>query len=175
MDIHILAKAGDCEGILKLLDCGDLSKARAIAAQKDSLCRTPLHLAAFFGHTNAVDLLLSYCEADCVAVDGFTPLHFASQRGNVDVIRRLASQGNINRKTFKSLTALHLASLKNQEGSIKELIRKGADILAKTRDGKTFQDLISDDAMKSRINDWISSDGGVSKRTRFEKSGASAE
>ena len=178
MDIHTLAKEGNFEKLSELLNCGDVSKAREIATLKDSLSRTPLHLASYFGHPALVELLIEYSDVDCVASDGFTPLHFAAQRGHIEVVRKLLIKANVNRKTFKSLNALHLACLKSSPGSkheevIKDLIRKGADATAKTKQGKTAIDLIVDGDLKERVTKMLSDEDLVRKGTRSRNSHAS--
>lgn len=171
MDLHGLAKEGDSKAISKLLDCGDLAKARTMASMKDSLSRTPLHLAAFFGHTDSVSVLLEYSEVDSVASDGFTALHFAAQRGHVEVVRRLMMTANVNRKTFKSLTPLHLACQKSSPGSgheavICELLNKRADASVTTRKGETALELVSDPDLRGRVTMFLAEVTQRGKRSR---------
>lgn len=57
----------------------------------DQLTRVPLHLAAFGGHLQIVDRILSLCpeSAALPAQDGFLPVHFATQQGHAECVRSL--------------------------------------------------------------------------------------
>lgn len=59
-------------------------------ARLDDESRTPLHIAARFGHVEVVKWLLENgADADAVAYNGFTPLHLASNR---EVVRLILEQ-----------------------------------------------------------------------------------
>ena len=174
-DVHSLARSGDDQALRTLLDCGDLAKAREIAGQKDSHSRTPLHLAAFFGHSQAVEVLLKYSDIDAAAMDGFTALHFAAQKGHTEVTKLLVKQSNIDRKTYKSQTPLHLACAKatpgsSYEGVIQELILRGCDTSVKSKQGKTPIELIADGGLKQQAEQWI-----IDRKNKKHRSRADSE
>ena len=89
MSIHEFARNGNIGELEQLLNVGDLTKSIQVVNEKDKLERTPLHLSSFFGHLDAVKILLEYkADVHAGAVDGFTPLHFAAQNGHVDILAR---------------------------------------------------------------------------------------
>jgi hypothetical protein len=55
------------------------------------LLATPLHIAAYFGHTNVVDALLrnAACDVRARTAQGCTALHVAAGRGHLAVVARL--------------------------------------------------------------------------------------
>ena len=56
--------------------------------------RSPLHIAAFEGHTKTIETLLDY-KADIEAIDfnGATPLFLAKERSQVNVVNTLLRRG----------------------------------------------------------------------------------
>ena len=103
---------------------------------------TPLHLAAFFGRADVVDVLLA-AGADVRAVsrnqEGNTPLHAAlAGRGVGRISTTLLAHGADVRATDAGgHTALHHAAFRGDVGLVGTVLAHGADPAARTHDGKT--------------------------------------
>jgi ankyrin repeat protein len=157
-DLHAAARKGDTVSIKSILDCGDLTKSKSLVNATDKHRRTPLHLASFFGHPDAVKCLIEFkADVHVGAVDGFTALHFASQNGHTDVCKQLiAAKANVDRATQRgSRTSLHLAAIKGHEETIKYLIQRRANLEKKNSDAKTPIELIQDPDMRERISVFV--------------------
>jgi ankyrin repeat protein len=102
---------------------------------------TPLHLAAFFGHTRIAELLLAH-DADVAArshgANGNTPLHAALAGNHKFVAGLLIGHGaDVNAPDAQGWRPLHLAAANNNMEVIKTLIAQGADVQAANGDAKT--------------------------------------
>ena len=78
-----------------------------------SKSRTPLHVAAQFGHKQIIERLLNVKNLDIDATDqqGMTALHLAISRGYEDICTDLIDNGaSINMTTKEGLSCLHLAA-----------------------------------------------------------------
>jgi len=128
---------------------GDAARVRALArAEPASLgLRSPdgwsaLHLAAHFGHGDAIDALLE-ARADVRTRsdnhEANTALH-AGLAGRADlriVSRLLASGADVNARDAGGHTPLHLAAFRDDVTLINALLAHGAAADARTHDGKT--------------------------------------
>lgn len=109
---------------------------------------TALHLAAFFGRADVVELLLEN-HADIHAVANnqtfaphATPLHSAVARGDAHVVALLLNAGaDANAKQHGGYTALHAAVTAGNEDVVKLLLRHGADVRLRSDDGRTPQSI----------------------------------
>jgi uncharacterized protein len=102
---------------------------------------TPLHLAAFFGHTRVAELLLDH-GADVTArshnPNGNTPLHAALAGNHKFVAALLIGAGaDVNAADASGWRPLHLAAANNNLDAIRSLIAQGADVAAANGEGKT--------------------------------------
>jgi ankyrin repeat protein len=84
MSLHDLARAGDAAGIAAALAAAG-PRAAALVKARDHYSRTPLILAAWGGHADAVAALLRGGAAPTEAAKGdSSALHFAAMRGSTD-------------------------------------------------------------------------------------------
>eukprot|EP00296_Roombia_truncata_P007712 JP446163.1.p1 GENE.JP446163.1~~JP446163.1.p1 ORF type:complete len:486 (+),score=101.85 JP446163.1:91-1458(+) len=113
--LYIAARAGQAAEVERLLQSADkFSNGSAIVhwRKKDNLSQsTPLHTAAYFGHSDVVKQLMQ-AGADINAEDRIqrTPLHCATINGHSDVVKQLIQAGaDINAKDCFGKTPLNLA------------------------------------------------------------------
>lgn len=92
---------------------------------------TPLHLAAFFGRTTAVERLLTAgAELNAVSRNALrnTPLHAAVAGGHVDAALRLIERGaDVNATDIGGHTPFHIAAEAGYIPVVKALLARGAD------------------------------------------------
>ena len=102
---------------------------------------TPLHLAAFFGHSKIVELLVDRA-ADVAArsrnTNGNTPLHAALAANHVLAAGLLLGAGaDVNASDAGGWRPLHIAAANNNLDSMASLVAQGADVAAANREGQT--------------------------------------
>jgi ankyrin repeat protein len=103
---------------------------------------TPLHLAAWHGSADVVEILLANganINAKCRKA-GMTPLHYAAAFGRKDIAEVLVVKGaDINSKNKRGGTPLGNAAMgvECNEEVARFLIAKGADVDTKNFDGRT--------------------------------------
>ncbi|GAB1343608.1 ankyrin repeat domain-containing protein [Gemmatimonas sp.] len=135
--------------------CGDVAALRA-AIENDDDARvrrssdgwTPLHLAAFFGHDDAVALLIDHgapLDAHSTNATRNAPLHAAlAGATKASVVRRLILAGaDVTSRGAHNITPLHLAASRGDSALCDLLIARGADAHATMEDGTTPAQLAS--------------------------------
>ncbi len=119
--LHAAAAKGEVERLR--------SAPGAVSEARDSLERTPLHLAAAFGESSTVSWLLEQgADANATAAGGWTPLHFAAMYGHAETIATLVSAGaDVVRQADDGTTALHWAARGGFLTCVDELLEAAAD------------------------------------------------
>ena len=120
---------------------GDLVRLTSSRAEPDCdigkrhLGLTALHLAAAYGHTEAVALLLDRgAEIHARATSLATPLHCAAENGQTQVISQLIDSGaDPHACANKGDTPLHYAAFSGRLAATKLLVARGADVHARDR------------------------------------------
>lgn len=105
---------------------------------------TPLILAAYHGHADAVRLILHQPDAGLNQLNqmGFTALTGASFKGDLAIMRLLIDAGaDVNATGSSGKTPLMFAALTNREAAAELLLASGADPAAKATDGSTAASL----------------------------------
>lgn len=139
LDVFEAATAGDAKRVAELVDA-DRGLANAVAHDGYS----PLGLAAFFKHRDAVKALLERgANAGAPSRDqGFTPLHsaVATDAGDIDrdIVRLLLDAGaDPNAKSGAGGTPLHTAAFIGDVEVVRLLLDRGADPRVTDKKGRT--------------------------------------
>jgi len=151
--LHDLAKQGQVSALENYLS--SLDDASVVINTRDSLRRTPLHLAAWAGHC-AVALLLKQPGLDIAvsAQDGMTALHFASMKGREEVVEKLLDAGaRVNGKNIKGRNALHLAAMAGEQGVVNRLLKHQANVLAVDKRGNSARALCTDEGIRGILEE----------------------
>ena len=148
-ELAALLAAGPALTIFEAAALGDAARIRALLRQTAALAGersddgwTALHLAAHFGHADAVDALLA-AGADVHAWSENSlrnqPLHAAmAGRGDFRILTALLSKGaDVNAVEHGGYRPLHLAAARPEPALVETLLARGADAAALTDDGKT--------------------------------------
>ena len=145
-DVYDAAALGDVERLRVLLD-DDAAGATSVAA--DGF--TALHLAAWFGHPRAAELLLARgADPERVAENGtgLRPLHSAAAGGHVVIAHLLLDRGaDVEAAQQGGIRPLHSAAHREDAAMVAMLLERGADPTAVTDDGRTARDLAGDPAV----------------------------
>jgi ankyrin repeat protein len=135
--VEFLLANGATEDIYAAVVVGDVEKVAAFLKQdkklvsaRDTDGRAPLHWAAIYGQTKAMELLLAAkADVNLLDGDGFTPLHWAAtfnKRGAVELL--LANKADMNIKVEKyGWTPLRLAVIHGHVAAAEALLTGGSD------------------------------------------------
>ena len=123
--IHDVVKKGDIQEIQKLI-----SENPSLLESKDRVGFTPLHIAAFYGQTEAAMLLINHkANLDSKNNNKNTPLHIAAMQNYPKVARLLiSSEANLNSENNNGRTPLHIAAMRGHTELAKLIISFNADL-----------------------------------------------
>ncbi len=166
MSLHDAVRAAKIDEVKALIVTG--SNINEI----DKLKRTPLHLAAWAGNFEILQLLLrTNAQVNDKAMDGFLPLHFAAQSQSSEAaacVRSLIKKGKntLNQRISKgNKSALHLAAIKGNEDVCLALIDLGADVAATTSSGQTVFDVAKTEVLREALKKHVSLMGAKKSAT----------
>src|SRR5262245_36198253 len=142
--------AGEIERAERLID---EDATRVVQSSADGW--TPLHLAAYFGHSRVIELLLAH-GADVAArstnSNRNTPLHAALTGNHPFVAGLLMGAGaDLDATDANGWRPLHIASVNNNLDAMKTLIAQGADVHAANGEGKTALSLAQEKNLKEAV------------------------
>ena len=135
--VEFLLAKGATEDIYAAAILGHADKVAAFLKQdqklvnaRDSDGRTPLHWAAIYGQTKAMELLLAEkADVNSLDKDGFTPLHWAATFNKKDAVELLlANKADMNIKVMPyGWTPLRLAVIHGHTAAAEALLDGGSD------------------------------------------------
>jgi uncharacterized protein len=137
LDVFDAAAAGRARGLAELREAD-----RELARAWSSDGFTALHLAAFFGHEEAVEILLRHgAEVGAVARHAelqVAPLHSAAAGGHARIVSVLLEHGaDPNARQGGGYTPLHAAAQNGDRESVEALLESGADPALANDEGQT--------------------------------------
>lgn len=146
--VDVLAAAGAVDDIFGAAALGDIEVLDRILASNPASVHTvaydgwtPLHLAAFFGRTDAVERLLAAgAPINAVSTNSLTntPLHAAVAGGHVDAALRLIERGaGVNTRDAGGHTPFHIAAEGGHLAVVRAMLERGADPHAVDADDRT--------------------------------------
>ena len=158
------ARDGDAEMLDRLVSAG------LPVNLKNSKGDTLLMLASYYGHVDAVQVLLKHkADPEMRNGNGQSPIAGAAFKGDLAVVKALVEAGaEIEGSSFDGRTALMMAAMFNRVEIVDYLISKGADPQAKDANGITAlactsgeRGCISRTAAPSWATLWVSTRSGI--------------
>jgi ankyrin repeat protein len=138
--VHEVAMLGDDAVLANILD-----QQADIISERSFDGWTPLHLAAFFGGTDAAKLLIERgadVNAKSANPSANMPLHAAVAARHADIVQLLLESGvDVNAVQSGGWTALHQAADNGDLGMVQLLLENGADVSAARDDGATARSI----------------------------------
>ncbi|MGH9609087.1 MAG: ankyrin repeat domain-containing protein [Bryobacteraceae bacterium] len=140
LDLFAACAAGRTSDVLERIDSDP-----AMLGEHSSDGWTPLHLAAFFGHTElAKGLLNRGMQVDQRSTNPMknTPLHAAAAGGQIEVMRLLLENGaDASAQQHGGWTALHTAAQTGNRAMFELLLAHGAHVHARADNNQAPLDL----------------------------------
>src|SRR5208283_4705700 len=144
--VALLRKAGGDLDIFEAAALGDVARLRTLLANEHDLIKaqssdgfTPLHLACFFGRSEAAEfLIMQGAEVNAVSPSRIAVIHSAAASRNAALVKLVLQAGaNPNLQQQGGYTALHEAAMHNSVERVQALLAAGADCALRNDDGLT--------------------------------------
>ena len=143
--VHTVSEFSDtpADTLFKAAWTGDVSTLRGMNIDlnlKDTVGRTPLHIAAEKGNIDvAIFLIENGANVNVADANGNTPLVFIiNKTGNLKVIQRFLEKGaSVNTQNRTGETALMYAAWHGHSAIVQLLIKNRADVTLKNKQGNT--------------------------------------
>ena|SRR5581483_2410545 len=160
--VNLLVSRGVALTLFEACAAGELERAERLIADDPAAINafsgdgwTPLHLAAFFGHTKITELLLAH-GADVAArsknANGNRPLHAALAGNHTFAAGLLMGAGaDVDSSDAAGWRPLHIAAANNNLDAMKTLIAQGADVHAANGEGKTALSLAQEKNQREAV------------------------
>ena len=135
-EIHVAARDGNLAKVKALLR----EDPALVSSREEEYGATPLHMAAFTGHTDVAELLLAgKADVNARNAEGSTPLHAAAFNGRKEVAELLlANEASVNARNNAGWTPLHFSSGLIAHKDVAELLLAGkADVNARAVNERT--------------------------------------
>ncbi|PKI44162.1 hypothetical protein CRG98_035455 [Punica granatum] len=149
-ELHAAARSGDLTAVQIILASNPLA-----VNSRDKHSRTPLHLAAWSGHSQVATYLCQHkADVGASAMDDMGAIHFAAQKGHLEIVKVLVSSGvSVKASTRKGFTPLHYAAQGGHLELAKYLVKKGASLSTENKVGKTPTDLAGNEEVRSFLEE----------------------
>ncbi|HZQ51466.1 MAG TPA: ankyrin repeat domain-containing protein [Bryobacteraceae bacterium] len=135
LDVFQACVAGETQAVLSEID-----RDPTLLEKRSSDGWTPLHLAAFFGHSELATALLDRgAQVDARSTNGMknTPLHAAAAGGHADLVDLLAKRGaDPNAHQEGGWTALHSAAQAGNREMVSVLVANGAHVNVRAKNSQ---------------------------------------
>jgi ankyrin repeat protein len=134
MDIFSAAETGNLSRVQELIE-----QDQSVVNQQDDSGWTPLHWAAYYGHTKIVSMLLgASAKVDLRNKYGRTPLHLAASNGRTATVSMLLDKGaDVSQQDEDGETPLHWAAFNGHTAIVSMLLGARADVNQQAANGET--------------------------------------
>ncbi|CAH8379731.1 unnamed protein product [Eruca vesicaria subsp. sativa] len=177
--LHTAVREGKTEILLEMIgEHDDGAELKELLAEQNQSGETALYVAAEFGHTDMVKILMKHSDsalAGTKAKNGFDAFHIAAKNGNLKVLDVLMEANPELSFTFDSskTTALHTAASQGHGEIVCFLLEKGVDLAAIARsNGKTALHSAARNGHTEIVKELIAKKVGMV--TRVDKKGQTA-
>jgi ankyrin repeat protein len=160
MSIQDAAEKGNIEVVKQHLAAGT-----DVNGKGDKFEASPLHLAAWEGHTEIAALLIANgADVHMQNRFGSTPLHFAAEQNNKEIVALLIANGaKVNTSDIYGSIPLHSAVKCGHKEVVELFIAKAADVNSKMDKGYTPLD-VAIDYKQTEITELLRKHGGKTKK-----------
>jgi len=158
--VELLRKAaGECD-VFEAAALGDVGRLQTLVAHDPGLLNTqssdgftPLHLACFFGQSEAAEFLVRQgADVNAVSPSRIAVIHSAAASRNAAIVKLVLHAGaNPDLQQQGGYTALHEAAMHNSVERAQALLDAGADRAIRSDDGLTAAEMAAQKGNKEAL------------------------